>query len=148
MSMSNVTMSMYNATMSTNNATMSAYNVTTTVAGFSLTNRWLLYTSIMLAPAQFISGVRSNFPANLGFLAYNWYTQISWYQAIQGKQLHALCLLPVHFNTMYSIIYLGGITSGNIFMGLFLGFGTAGVIVLNNVSAWTSWAVDQPDGFG
>jgi len=49
---------------------------------------------------------------------------------------------------MYSISYLGGITSGNIFMGLFLGFGTAGVIVLNNVSAWTSWAVDQPDGFG
>jgi hypothetical protein len=135
---------MYNMTT---NGTMAAYNVTT-VSGFSLTNRWLLYTSIMLAPAQFISGVRSNFPANLGFLAYNWYTQISWHQSVAAKQLNALCLLPVHFNTMYSLSYLGGVTSGNIVMGILLGFGTAGVMVLNNVTAWTSWATNQPEGYG
>jgi len=124
---------------------MSAVQV---ISGFSLTNRWLLYTSFMLAPAQFISGVGSNCPSNLGFLAYNWYTQIAWYRAIQAKELHALSLLPVHFNFIFVVTYLGGITSGNIFMALLLGFGTAGVIVLNTVAAWTSWATNQPEGFG
>jgi hypothetical protein len=118
------------------------------IAGFSLINRWLLYTSMMLAPAQFISGVGSNCPSNLGFLAYNWYTQVFWYRAIKGRQLHALSLLPVHFNTLFSMSYLGGITSGNIWMGLPLGIGSAGVIILNLVSSWTSWATNQPEGFG
>jgi len=118
------------------------------IPGFSLTNRWLLYTSLMLAPAQFVSGLGSNCPSNIGFLAYNWYTQIQWYWAIQGKQIHALSLLPVHFNAIYTISYLGGVTSGNIFMGLILGLGTAGVLTLNTVSAWTSWVTNQPEGFG
>lgn len=118
------------------------------VDGFSLTNRWLLYTSVMLAPAQFLSGIDSNSPGNLGFLAYNWYTQISWYKAVKARELHALSLLPVHFNLIYAITYLGGITSGNIYMGLLLGFGTAGVMVLNTLSAWQSWVTNQPEGLG
>ncbi|KAJ6443617.1 fungal zn(2)-Cys(6) binuclear cluster domain-containing protein [Purpureocillium lavendulum] len=118
------------------------------VDGFSLTNRWLLYTSVMLAPAQFISGISSNCPSNIGFLAYNWYTQISWYQAVRNKELHALSLLPVHFNTLYVFSYLGGISSGNYFMAAILGLGTAGVLILNCVSAWTSWAICQDEGFG
>jgi hypothetical protein len=119
-----------------------------TIPGFSLTNRCLLYVSFLLAPAQFISGLRSNYPSNLGFLAYNLYTQIAWYEAAKGKQLHALSLLPVHFNLIYAITYLGGVTSGNIIMALLLGFGTAGVSVLNTMAAWTSWATNQPEGFG
>jgi hypothetical protein len=118
------------------------------VSGFSLTNRLLLYASFMLAPAQFISGLGNNCPSNVGFLAYNWYTQIAWYSAIKAKQLHALSLLPIHFNFIFVITYLGGVTSGNIVMGLLLGFGTAGVIVLNSVAAWTSWATNQQEGFG
>jgi hypothetical protein len=102
----------------------------------------------MLSPAQFITGIGSNCPSNIGFLAYNWYTQISWYQAIQAKELHALSMLPVHFNFIFVLTYLGGVSSGNIYMGLLLGFGTAGVIVLNTVAAWTSWATNQQDGYG
>jgi len=118
------------------------------ISGFSLTNRWLLYASFMLAPAQFISGMGSNCPSNVGFLAYNWYTQIAWYGAIKAKELHALSMLPVHFNFIFVMTYLGGVSSGNIVMGLLLGFGTAGVIVLNTVAAWISWATNQQDGFG
>jgi hypothetical protein len=95
-----------------------------------------------------VGGLGNNCPSNIGFLAYNWYTQIQWYQAVKAKQLHALSLLPVHFNFLYVLTYLGGITSGNVFMGLILGLGTAGVIILNSISAWTSWATNQPEGFG
>jgi hypothetical protein len=117
------------------------------VDGFSLTNRWLLYTSMMLTPAQFVSGIGSNCPSNIGFLAYNWYTQIQWYKAVRNKELHALSLLPVHFNLIYVMTYLGGVTSGNLFMAIILGVGTGGVIILNTVSAWVSWATNQPEGF-
>lgn len=118
------------------------------VAGFSLLNRWLLYLSFMLAPAQFVAGWDSNAPVNLGFLAYNWYNQLQWYQQIRDKELHALSLLPVHFNFIYAISYLGGVSSGNIYMGLLAGLGSAGVMVLNTVAAWTSWATNQQQGFG
>jgi hypothetical protein len=118
------------------------------IPGFSLTNRWLLYTSLMLTPAQFISGLGSNYPSNVGFLAYNWYTQCAWYVAIKEKKLHALSLLPVHFNLIYVFTYLGGIASGNIFFGVILGFGTAGLMVLNTTAAWTSWATNLPEGYG
>ncbi|KJK74217.1 hypothetical protein H634G_10590 [Metarhizium anisopliae BRIP 53293] len=117
------------------------------VAGFSLTNRWLLYTSFMLSPAQFISGIGSNLPTNIGFLAYNWYTQIQWYRAVRDKELHALSLLPVHFNLIYAVTYIGGVTSGNLFMAIILGAGSAGVLILNTVSAWVSWSTNQPEGF-
>lgn len=118
------------------------------VEGFSLTNRWLLYASMMLAPAQFVGGIGNNLPTSAGFLAYNWYTQIQWYQAVRSKELHALSLLPVHFNFIYAISYLGGISSGNVFMSGFLALGTIGVLILNTVSAWTSWATNQPEGYG
>ena len=118
------------------------------VDGFSLINRWLLYTSFMLAPAQFFSGLGNKCPSNFGFLAYNWYTQIIWLRAIRAHQLHALSLLPVHFNLLFIFTYLGGVTSGNLFMGIFLGLGTAGVIVLNTVAAWICWATNQQEGYG
>lgn len=102
----------------------------------------------MLAPAQFTSGLNNNMPTNIGFLGYNCYTQVQWYRAVKAKQLHALSLLPVHFNFLYAITYIGGVTSGNIYMGLALGLGTAGVAVLNCISAWTSWAINQPEGYG
>jgi len=118
------------------------------VPGFSLTNRWLLYTSLMLTPAQYMSGLGSNSPINIGFLAYNWYTQYMWYIAAKEKSLQALSLLPVHFNFIYAFTYLGGVSSGNIVMGLILGIGTAGLIILNTITAWTSWATNLPEGYG
>jgi hypothetical protein len=118
------------------------------VAGFSLLNRWLLYASFMLAPAQFMAGWESNGPVNLGFLAYNWYNQFVWYFAVRDRELHALSLLPIHFNFIYAFSYLGGVSSGNIVMGLLAGLGTGGVMVLNTVAAWTSWATNQPQGYG
>jgi hypothetical protein len=118
------------------------------IPGFSLTNRLLLYASILLAPAQFVSGIKNNFPSNLGFLAYNWYTQIQWYHAIKAKQLHALSLATPHFNLIYAISYLGGITSGNTIMSILLGLGTAGAMMINAVASCISWATNQPDGFG
>ena len=118
------------------------------ISGFSLTNRWLLYTSCMLAPAQFVSGINNNCPSNIGFLAYNWYTQFAWYYAIKGKQLDALCLLVPHFNLIFALTYLGGVTSGDVILAVLLSLGSAGVLVLNNVAAWISWTTNQPDGFG
>ncbi|RHZ67315.1 uncharacterized protein CDV56_105227 [Aspergillus thermomutatus] len=102
----------------------------------------------MLAPAQFLSGIGSNCPSNLGFLAYNYYTQIAWYQAVRDKQLHALSLLPVHFNLVYLFTYWGGVTSGNIYMAVLQGLGTAAVLILNTVSAWKSWETNLPEGYG
>lgn len=123
-------------------------STTQVVEGFSVINRSLLYTSLMLAPAQFLSGIGSNCPSNLGFLAYNYYTQIAWYKAVRDRELHALSLLPVHFNVVYALTYLGGVTAGNIYMGLLQCAGTAGVLILNTYSAWTSWKTNQPEGYG
>jgi len=118
------------------------------VPGFSKTNRWLLYASFMLSPAQFFSGLRNNCPSNLGFLAYNWYNQIAWYHAIQDKNMHAVSLILPHLNLLFAFTYLGGVSSGNIFMGVLMGLGTAGVIIFNTVCAWTAWAVHMPEGYG
>lgn len=118
------------------------------VDGFSLLNRWLLYTNFMLAPAQFASGLCNNCPSNIGFLAYNWYTQVAWYRAAKAQEMHAISLVLVHVNQLFSLSYLGGVTSGNIYMGALLGLGTAGVIILNSVAAWTAWATNMHDGFG
>ncbi|KAL9094720.1 MAG: hypothetical protein Q9165_002990 [Trypethelium subeluteriae] len=118
------------------------------VAGFSLLNRWLLYTSVMLAPAQFISGLGSYWPTSIGFLAYNYYTQIAWYRAIERLELHALSLLTPNFNLIYAISYLAGTSSGTIYMGLPSGIGTAGVLLLNTVSAWKSWTSCMTQGYG
>jgi hypothetical protein len=116
--------------------------------GFSVANRWLLYTSFMLAPAQFISGLGNNYPSNLGFLAYNWYTQVTWYRAIKANRLHALSLLPVHFNTLYALVYLGGISAGNLPMAVLLSVNTTGVMVLNTICGWICWTTNQREGFG
>ncbi|KAK0719243.1 hypothetical protein B0H67DRAFT_485561 [Lasiosphaeris hirsuta] len=116
-------------------------------SGFSVVNRVLLYFSFLLAPAQLASGLKNNCPSNIGFLAYSFYTQISWYRAITNKELHALCLILPHANILFNITFLGGATSGNQVMGVFLGFGTAGLMILNNVCGWRSWIIDQPDGF-
>ncbi|KAI5782383.1 hypothetical protein DFH27DRAFT_579260 [Peziza echinospora] len=118
------------------------------VPGFSLLNRWLLYTSAMLSPAQFASGWKSNCPSAIGFLAYNWYTQIQWYRAVKAKQLHALAMLPVHYNTICCFTYLGGIPSGNYPMAVLLGLGSAGLMILNNISGWVSYVTGQVEGYG
>jgi len=102
----------------------------------------------MLTPAQLMSGIASNSPSNIGFLAYNWYNQYVWYTAAKENNLHALSLLPIHFNTIYAYTYLGGITSGNIPMAVILGLGTAGLIILNSVASWMSWATALPEGYG
>ena len=116
--------------------------------GFSLINRWLLYASLMLAPAQFVSGLGNSCPSNLAFLAYNWYTQLDWYWAARDRELHALSLLPAHFNLIYAMTYLGGVSSGSLFFAILLGLGTAGVMILNTVTAWVAWATLQTEGFG
>ncbi len=120
------------------------------VPGFSLTNRVLLYASFALSPAQFVSGVGNPCPSNLGFLAYNCYTQARWYQAMAGHadEIHALSVILPHFNMLYAFSYLGGISAGSLVLVGLLGLGTAGVVVLNTVSAWTAWAVHQPQGYG
>ena len=128
-----------------NTTTADGFN---TVPGFSLTNRWLLYTSIMLAPAQFVSGIHSNCVSNVGFLAYNYYTQIMWYRFARAKQLHALSLIVPHFNTIYLVSYLGGLSSGSIAMALVLSLGTSGVILLNLAASWVSFTTNLAEGFG
>lgn len=49
---------------------------------------------------------------------------------------------------MYVFSYAGGISSGNIFMSILLGLGTVGVLLLNTIAVWMSWATKQPEGFG
>ncbi|KAJ3531772.1 hypothetical protein NMY22_g8015 [Coprinellus aureogranulatus] len=116
--------------------------------GFSLTNRWLIYTSLMFTPAQALSGVGSHCPSNIGFLAYNWWQQYTWYKSAKAKDLHALSLLPPYLNMMYSLTYLGGVPAGNVFMGVLLGVGTAGLIIMNTVTAWISLKTNLPEGDG
>lgn len=118
------------------------------VQGFSGLNRLLLYISMMLSPAQFAAGLGANCPSNIGFLAYNWYTQLQWYQAARNNQLHALSLLMSQFNFCFTLTYLGGVSSGNFLSALIMGFGTAGVMILNNIVAWVSWSTTQAQGYG
>ena len=118
------------------------------IPGLSLLNRCLLYTSAALALPQGIAGWESYIPINIGFLAYNWYNQIIWYQGIKAKQLHALCLVIPHLNLTFAITYFGGMTAANLYVSALLVLGTMGIIVLNTVAAWTSWATNQKEGFG
>ena len=118
------------------------------VPGFSLTNRMLLYTSFLLAPAQFTSGLGNYCPSNFGFLAYNWYTQIHLLRATQGKELRALSLVIPHICVTFNFGYLGGISSGSTVIGTLQGILTAGLMLVNAAVMWISWRVNQPDGFG
>ncbi|TEB21392.1 hypothetical protein FA13DRAFT_1757552 [Coprinellus micaceus] len=127
---------------------MASTVVANVVSGFSLTNRWLLYTSLMLTPAQALSGIGNHCPSNIGFLAYNWWQQYTWFAAAKKRELHALSLLPVYLNMLYSVTYLGGIPAGNLPMGLLLGLGTAGLIIMNTVTAWISLKTNLPEGDG
>jgi hypothetical protein len=123
-------------------------SVNQVASGFSLANRALLYTSMLLSPASFVSGIGNNCPSNIGFLLYNFYTQVQWYRSVKAKELHALSLMTVNFNFFYAITYLGGISAGNIFMRLFLVAGTVLVMILNTATSWRSWATNQVQGFG
>ncbi|TEB21389.1 hypothetical protein FA13DRAFT_1799919 [Coprinellus micaceus] len=118
------------------------------IAGFSLTNRWLLYASLMLTPAQALSGVGSQAPTNIGFLAYNYYQQYLWYTAAKSKQIHALALLPTYLDLIYAVTYLGGIPAGNVPMGILLGLGTAGLLLMNTITAWIALKTNLPEGDG
>lgn len=64
------------------------------------------------------------------------------------SKLYVLSFLSIHFNFMYVFSYAGGISSGNIFMSILLGLGTVGVLLLNTIAVWMSWATKQPEGFG
>ncbi|TEB21387.1 hypothetical protein FA13DRAFT_1799917 [Coprinellus micaceus] len=88
--------------------------VANVIQGFGTTNRWLLYASLMFSPAQALSGMNSNSPTGVGFLAYHVYQQHTWYIAARDKQLHALSMLPIYFNMTYSLTYLFGVPSGNV----------------------------------
>jgi hypothetical protein len=118
------------------------------VPGFSLTNRWLIYTSLMLTPAQAISGIGSHCPSNIGFLAYNWWQQYIWFSATKSKQLHAMSHLPAYFNMMCGITYLGGVQSGNLPMGIVLGLGSAGLMAMNTVTVWIDLRTNLLEGDG
>jgi hypothetical protein len=52
------------------------------------------------------------------------------------------------FNFCFTVTYLGGVSSGNYLSALLLSFGTVGVMILNNIVAWTSWSTTQVQGFG
>ncbi|KAJ3537708.1 hypothetical protein NMY22_g5486 [Coprinellus aureogranulatus] len=49
---------------------------------------------------------------------------------------------------MYSLTYLGGIPAGNVFMGALLGLGTAGLVIMNTITAWISLKTNLPEGDG
>ena len=118
------------------------------VSGFSKTNRWLMYASAMLAPAQLLSGIDNNCPSNIGFLAYNLWTQVGWYRAIKAKRLHALSLCPIHFNILYYVTNMSGVTSGHIAIGAVLGVATVGLDTFQTVAAWKAYNEDLPAGIG
>lgn len=101
----------------------------------------------MLTSAQYIGGLGNNIPANFDFFVYNWYIQIQWYHAVNVKAIRSFFLINP-FNFMYVFSYAGGISSGNIFMSILLGLGTVGVLLLNTIAVWMSWATKQPEGFG
>ncbi|TEB28327.1 hypothetical protein FA13DRAFT_1755853 [Coprinellus micaceus] len=105
--------------------------------GFSLANRWIFYTSTMLAPAQALAGFGSNWPSNIGLLAYNIY-----------QQLHALSLVPVYLNMMLPITYAGGVPAGNRLMVSLLCVATIGLIITSTLTAWVSWRSNLPEGDG
>ncbi|EGS20305.1 uncharacterized protein CTHT_0021310 [Thermochaetoides thermophila DSM 1495] len=71
----------------------------------------------MLAPAQYIAGVGTSDISNLGFLAYNIHMQYMWYRDIINpsapENVGPLCLLIPHFNVIYAISYVGGVSSRN-----------------------------------
>jgi hypothetical protein len=116
--------------------------------GFSRTNRWLIYTSMMLSPAQFLAGVGSQVPFGLGFLGYNLWTQVLWYRAIRAKQLHALSLSTPAFSFFFCVTYCAGLPSGNPIISVINTLGTIALLILNDVSVWTSWVTNMPEGFG
>ncbi|KAJ3544964.1 hypothetical protein NMY22_g2610 [Coprinellus aureogranulatus] len=116
--------------------------------GFSATNRALLYGSLITSPVQAVFGLGSNSPLNLGFLAYSWYQQYLWYLAARERNLHALSILVDHLNIVFCLTALAAVPCGNHPMGILLGLGTAGVVIMNNVTAWISWKTNLPEGDG
>lgn len=115
-------------------------------AGFSLINRSLLYLNILLAPAQYYIGLSSYWPTSIGFLVYHFYTQLTWYQAIQRHELHALSLVPIHFSLIYAISYLASIGSTTPLISFPTGIATAGLLLLNTVATWTNWRTCMTEG--
>ncbi|OAL48170.1 hypothetical protein IQ07DRAFT_655652 [Pyrenochaeta sp. DS3sAY3a] len=118
------------------------------VQGFSNINRAIMYISAILAPAQAVAGIGHTGISNLGFLAYNYYTQVVWFRAVRDRELHSLALVVVHANTTLSFAYLGGIFSGNRVMAVLLALGAMGVMGLNCATAWISWKTGQEEGYG
>ncbi|KAF5330609.1 hypothetical protein D9619_005191 [Psilocybe cf. subviscida] len=118
------------------------------ISGFSLTNRLLLYASIATAPVALMDGIGSHIPINAGFLGFTIYQQYLFYLATKQRQLHALCMLPQCLNSMYAVSYLAGVSAGNRWLSGALCVGTAAVLIINNVTAWTAYLMDLPEGYG
>lgn len=118
------------------------------VQGFSNLNRAIMYLSAILAPTQAIASIGHTGVSNLGFLAYNYYTQVVWYRAVTNHELHSLALVLVHANTTLALAYIGGIFSGNRVMSVLLSLGAMGVMWLNCATAWISWKTGQEEGYG
>lgn len=118
------------------------------MAGFSLTNRILLYASLLASPAAFMTGIETDLPIGAGFLGYTIYQQYIIYVAAQNKQLHALCLLPQYLNTLYAFTYIGGVSAGNYLVSGIMCIGTIAAIIINLVATWIGYLTNMPEGYG
>ena len=113
--------------------------------GYSLINRIIIYTSTALAPAQYISGVGSNCFSNLGFLTFNIYSQVLWYRHIIAwsslfpEAIAPFSLLLPHFNIIYSISYVAGVSSRSGGLAVLLWLGTSVMLIINTILLWSSW---------
>ncbi|KAF6744606.1 hypothetical protein DFP72DRAFT_1018729 [Ephemerocybe angulata] len=131
---------------------------TPVVAGFSLTNRLLIYFNFLLAPAHLLAGGEITlpeklrylryFPSNLGFLAYDCYQQVLWYKAINTEEIHALSLVIAYLNAMYAITYLAGLSAANHLYFSLQALGVAGMLTINAISGWINCTQNLPKGDG
>lgn len=118
------------------------------IAGFSVTNRLLLYANVVTAPAAFMGGIGTNIPVNAGFLGYTLYQQYLFYVAAKHKQLHALSMLPHFLNLMYAFTYCSGMIAGNYWLSYTMGIGTIAALIVNNITTWTAYTTNLPEGYG
>lgn len=99
-------------------------------------------------PAAALGGLGTHIPINAGFLGYTCYQQYLFYVAAKHKQLHALCMLPQYLNTIYPFVYLAGISAGNGLLSFLLCIGTLAALIINNITTWTIYWRDLPEGYG
>ncbi|TEB28326.1 hypothetical protein FA13DRAFT_1690742 [Coprinellus micaceus] len=118
------------------------------ISGFSQVNRYIFYASLMLCPAQALSGVDTRWPSNIGFLAYNAYQQYLWYRGVKAHDLHALSLVPIHQNMVSTITYAGGIPAGDNLVVTVQCLGVIALITSSTYTMWLSWMTNLQEGYG